>query len=282
MPRVLALDWFLSLAADEYTRVAVKEIAEWQEVAFRQNNMQTSTRGMSLKLGQHTIHMEACGAVATLEVYQEIFREHSHFHHPAFSGAQARTVIDLGANAGFYTMRVKEGNPHCKVLCLEPNPYLLPFLQRNFAGNNLTNVDVVGFAAGPHNTTIPFDLIRQVHSISGRTLRESKRHWVRAEIIETVMVQSVSIEHLMYAYQLHHIDLLKIDVEGMEQAILEDPTFPWNAVERIVVEVHDERQIDLLKTVALTHGFDLVGEDARRGEAGCCADLYFIRNQYRQ
>lgn len=58
------------------------------------------------------------------------------------------TVIDVGANFGYFTVRLsKLVGPAGRVIALEPDPMNLAILEKNLAENNCKNVTVIGKAA---------------------------------------------------------------------------------------------------------------------------------------
>ena len=63
------------------------------------------------------------------------------------------TCLNIGANVGYFAcwMSILTGK-RGKVIAIEPNPELLPFLKKNISNLELKNIDVMRFAAGEKTT----------------------------------------------------------------------------------------------------------------------------------
>lgn len=135
-------------------------------------------------------------------------------------------LFDMGANIGqaslYFAKKYQVGN----VVAVEPNPANAVLARRNLAQNNI-RARVVEAAVGPADGTAYF--ADTVDSNSGR-LSESGRK-----------VNVVSIPTLCSQEQVTLIDLLKIDIEGGEQALLTQENEWLGAVRTIVAEFHPDR-----------------------------------------
>ena len=140
MAKQLDKEWFASQAATNADREKVTDILEMREKAIRDHLFYTGEKVISLKLGTNLISMRECAAPASIEVFYEIFRENDHFLHKDFFASDAEFVIDIGANEGFYALRVASNSPSAKILCLEPNPYAFEILLKNISNNGLKNI----------------------------------------------------------------------------------------------------------------------------------------------
>ena len=167
------------------------------------------------------------------------------------------TVVDVGANLGLFTVLTgalvgRTG----RVVAYEPNPVLVPWLQRNVSLNWMADrVEVVAKAA---------------HREAGtRTLRVPRRFmgggsiemhaWPTVGPIET---DDYEVECVPVAVE-GFVDLLKVDVEGGEAAVLEG-----------LRPMLDERRIGAM---ALEHRIDLM-DDAITAQA--CDALATLRDVY--
>ncbi|MCI4337326.1 MAG: FkbM family methyltransferase [Thermoplasmata archaeon] len=113
--------------------------------------------------------------------------------------------IDCGANAGQYSVplagRFKE------VVAVEPNPTAVAILRQNLARNHLTNVSVVERAVTPASGIAR---LYQGEVLTTWGLRDAAARYVD--------VDSVRLDELLLAH--NHVDLLKLDIEGMEADVL--------------------------------------------------------------
>lgn len=257
MPELVDINWFSLHTDSKKTLEQIREIRRWQERALNENYMPNDPSVIELELDGNLIHLEAGSAVNALEIYQEIFRDEDHSIIDGFSYEKAETVIDLGANYGFYSLGVKRINPQCRIVALEPNPYIYPYLKKNLS--SFEKIIVLNKAISSKDGSELFDLIRQVPSIGGRTIKQTPREWVSKELIESIEVNTVSLESLLNEYELDLVDILKVDIEGAEGELF-DNTSPkiLSKAKRIVVERHTRELHDQVIERLLESGFRLV------------------------
>jgi FkbM family methyltransferase len=121
-----------------------------------------------------------------------------------------RTVIDIGANVGWYScLMAHSGLPtDGKILAVEPNPAVLPYLRANAARYPQITVMPFAAAAQPGETTF--------YAAASSDLSSALR-----AVGEPLKVPAATVDQLAADYlQESHIDLVKCDVEGGELAVL--------------------------------------------------------------
>jgi len=119
------------------------------------------------------------------------------------------TMIDAGANIGYYTLTVAARvGPRGRVLSLEPNPAAARRLRENIALNALNNVGVVEAAASRAPGTMPFHL---AGDSEGSSFFDSG-----LDLSGAVEVTVTTIDAEVERAGLDRVDLLKLDVEGAE------------------------------------------------------------------
>ena len=124
------------------------------------------------------------------------------------------TVVDIGANVGYYTGFLSElVGPAGRVFAFEPNPENLAVLSRNVARRRYSNVQVVPFAVS-NSADGAYLYISPGHSnhslIEGFTHAEDKL-WVGTIRLDTFLDQR----------GCPRVDFIKLDVEGGEPLALE-------------------------------------------------------------
>lgn len=121
------------------------------------------------------------------------------------------SVVEVGANIGAHTVSIAQMvGPTGRVYAYEPQRAIFQILCANLALNCLYNVHAYPFAVGARAGTlnVPFLDYTSSNNFGGLALVESET----GEIVRVVTLDSEDIPHLHF---------LKIDVEGMEAAVLE-------------------------------------------------------------
>jgi FkbM family methyltransferase len=275
MPKQLDNEWLLHQAATNTDREKFLKILEMRETAIRNHSFHTGDNIITLELGANTISMRECAAPASIEVYQEIFREDDHFLHKDFITSDAECIIDIGANEGFYMLRVVKANPAARIICVEPNPFAFEILLKNIGNNGLKNVLPINAAATFDGRSVDMEFVSQIPAIGGAKLRDVDRPWLRDDVIEKRTVPSITVEQIFAQYSIDNVDILKIDVEGMEDEIVRslEPIAP--KIHRVVIERHSKELRNIVTDELLRLGFELVFEEDHSFER-YYGDLYFV------
>lgn len=267
-------EWLISLATNEFTVKKIDEIMELQKYIETTNKFPEGNAPFFLSLGELNLKFFPRSVVASLEIYQEIFRDNDHCLLPDFEGKDTSIIFDVGANEGFYALRTKLKNPNCTVYCFEPNPVEFGTLIENVAYNRIKGIEAVNSAVGESDKEITFEYLPSVGAISGRGVREISRHWMREEFISVCQVNQMSLDTFCRTHDIPHIDILKIDTEGMEMEVLSGSRNILLYCERVVIERHSRELRDAVVNFMEAVGFDLVHEDDEL-LSRYYADIYF-------
>lgn len=138
-------------------------------------------------------------------------------------------VMDVGANIGDFTLAMTESSG--RVVSVEPEPQNFLALTANIRINSVHNVCAIEAAA--HST------IEQVHLEGARSdMYVSSRS-------NGTPVKALTIDELTKDLQIERISLLKIDVQGHENAVLVGSSELLRAhlVDLLIVELHLRRGI---------------------------------------
>ena len=127
----------------------------------------------------------------------------------ASSIGQGATVMDVGANVGFYTLIAsRQVGSQGRVVAIEPNERNLTFLRRHVAMNACAQVSIVAAAAGRMDGSTHFT----------QGTNPSMGH-VSVDGAELVSLRS--LDSLKKELRLGRVEVMKIDVEGFELDVLE-------------------------------------------------------------
>jgi FkbM family methyltransferase len=156
-----------------------------------------------------------------------------------------RVVVEVGANIGAHTVFLAQAvGPMGRVLAFEPQRVIFQVLCANLALNSLPNVHAWQAAVGnkPGEIVVPVLDYSQPHNFGGLSLEGH-------QLGERVPVMTLDSLNLQQCY------LLKIDVEGMEQSVLEGAA-QTIARCRPILYVENDRQE---KAAALIRYIDGIG-----------------------
>ena len=147
-------------------------------------------------------------------------------------------IVDCGANIGMATIFFKNKFPEATIISVEPEPSNFKLLQKNT--EQYPNVHCLNY--GIWNRSTHLKITNNTRGNWGFTVEEADK-----EANDTI--QAISIDEIMKRYQLDHIDILKIDIEGSERKLFESNTGKWLPfVKVIVIEFHDATVKDCVKT----------------------------------
>jgi FkbM family methyltransferase len=143
-----------------------------------------------------------------------LFREIFVFGVYNFSSLNSKPIIfDCGANIGMSVLYFKLKYPDSVIYAFEPNPESVALLEKNIAQNRLAGVTIFNCGLLDRNGASLLHLGDERGSVHAGV-------FARAEVNRSV---SISFKRLSeYIMALENIDLIKIDVEGAEHAIVKD------------------------------------------------------------
>lgn len=124
------------------------------------------------------------------------------------------TAIEVGANIGAHTVALaRKAGPRGRIYAFEPQPVIFQNLCANLALNGLTNVYPHNQACGAGASRMRFPDIN--YAVSGNFGGVSLD--MLPDVQTGMMIDIVPLDEL----NLRRCDLLKIDAEGMEHAVIE-------------------------------------------------------------
>jgi FkbM family methyltransferase len=240
-------------------------------------------------------------------VYQEIFGERVYLRH-GIRLADGAIVFDVGANIGLFTIFVQENFKAVRSLAFEPSPIVFALLQQNVSRYGpLVSAHQCGIAdrAGTAKFTFfpSYSIISGFHEGTDEVLA-NLRAGIKSHLLEQGLSPEEVTDRLVYRLAraalaereesvaelctlsqiiereaVSSIDLLKIDAEGSELAVLagiEDGH--WSRIRQIVAEIHDPTGGDTEKARSLLEGrgFKCVFEE-QKGLGGSGISNCFAR-----
>lgn len=142
-------------------------------------------------------------------------------------------VVDIGANAGFFSLFMFSLFPKARVYAFEPMPYNYNILHTYSKKYPHFKWHAVNKAVSNTNAEITL----HASKIDGYTTLASVFHSARND--KEITVEATTLEKVVEEYKLDNIDFLKLDCEGAEYAILYSlPKAILEKVAVITIETH--------------------------------------------
>jgi len=161
--------------------------------------------------------------------YWEIWLERESEPTSTFRAAAGDTIVDVGANVGFYALKRALDSENARVIAIEPDPQTFDLLQRNIRDNHADNVECLNLAVSDAEGELWF--LSDHVSLNSRVVSQREPG--------AVAVAATTLDALVGQLDLTRIDFLKIDTEGHELAVLrgaEHAALPITS--RVAVEWH--------------------------------------------
>jgi len=165
------------------------------------------------------------GAAAVV-ILGEVFNRH--YYQPSGEVeqvlAEARTIVDLGGNIGLFGLFAAVRWPQARIVAFEPDPENATLHEMTIAANGLGDRwELIRAAASNRDGRVSFVAgLNAVSHIADATGSE----------------QAIEVPMLDVLPRIAQADLLKMDIEGGEWAILGDPRFRQAPPRAVVLEYH--------------------------------------------
>src|SRR5262249_8897800 len=136
-------------------------------------------------------------------------------------------IIDGGAHGGLSVLYFKRSSPKGRVTAFEPDPDIFQVLSKNCAAFRLDDVQLLPKALWTEVGTVPFD---REGADAGRVLAEGHS-------LHTVDVPACRLKDYLH----EEVDLLKLDLEGAELAVLTDCADALGKVRNVAIKSHPSK-----------------------------------------
>lgn len=146
-----------------------------------------------------------------------------------------QTIVDAGANVGFFTLLAKRAAPHARIISIEPDSGNYEMLCRNCpsAADSCTGGGDIKLHAGLWNKACKLGIEKRKTGDVGFVVYED----------ENGLIDAVSMPDIMTKMKIDHIDLLKMDIEGSEFQVFDESAEQWiDKVDVLIIETHERFQ----------------------------------------
>lgn len=135
-------------------------------------------------------------------------------------GGEGAVLVDAGANIGLTALVMAAAAPrHKRLLAVEADARNTPLLRANLAANGFPRAEVFEIALGAAAGQIPFRVALR-NRATGQLLPRRDRSSPRSGEVH-VRVPVRTLDRLLTQRRCDRLDLLKLDVEGSEPAVLQ-------------------------------------------------------------
>lgn len=173
---------------------------------------------------KHHIHLRK--KTSDIPAFEQVFITQEYDFDP---GCDPSIIIDAGANIGLGSAYFANRYPAARILAIEPEPENYQMLKKNAA--LYENVTPIKAALWFEDTEL--NIFDQGQGEWAYTVGEENLGGIGKTM-------ALSIPHLMAAYDLPYIDILKVDIEGSEKELFTSNYEEWLPKVRVlVIELHD-------------------------------------------
>ncbi len=167
-----------------------------------------------------------------LQTFKEVFMDECYMEALQRDFPKGGTVIDIGANAGFFSLFAASRFDQPRIFSYEPIPVNFQQLEKNRQLNAKHDIhphhSAVAGKAG--DITLTFDPSDSFTTSASMT---------REQEGEAIRVSCVTLENIFETYGLERCDFLKMDCEGAEYDIFYNcPDGILARIDQIAMEVH--------------------------------------------
>jgi amino acid adenylation domain-containing protein/FkbH-like protein/non-ribosomal peptide synthase protein (TIGR01720 family)/FkbM family methyltransferase len=286
-------------------------LEDWQSSKQRLTLKVDGIEGIFGSSDRHTLpnHLEIAhlNQYETEYLYQEIFGDRVYLRHGVVFN-EDDCIIDVGANIGLFTLFAQQQCPQGTIYAFEPAPHAFEKLEIN-AKLYCENVHLFNCGLGAENQEATFtfyprssvfssfaadaeqdekairsvilNILRRDDTLDEETLEALADEFLKDRLDRQVyQAQLRSLSEIIEEYHIERIDLLKLDAEKSELAIIQGiKEHHWALIKQIVIEVHDQEGSTIAAVMQLltAKGFEFVIDEESLLQGSGLYNIYAIR-----
>ena len=147
------------------------------------------------------------------------------------------------------------------MFCIEADEANYELLVKNLRPG-IDNKRIVAIHAAINNTNDLVYLKRSAHSYNSQL----------STAVTNFPVKGIRMQQLLHDYNITHIDILKIDIEGAESLLFNDDCSWLQITGAIIIEVHSEENLQQFTAAVAPYGFRIEKKNFEN------EDLYYAFN----
>jgi FkbM family methyltransferase len=216
-----------------------------------------------------------------------IFKPHEAFRHIATYISTSPTIVEAGAFIGIDTIKMAGFWPAGVIHAFEPVPALYAELHMNTS--SYPNIQTYQLALSSTTGSARFYVSEKPHK-PGRATQAGSLHAPKERLTlspihfpHTIMVDTMTLDAWADRYAIPSIDLLWLDMQGHELAVLQASPRMLSTVTAIFTEVafveayENQPSVDEMINFLELQGFELIGRDFVDQSQKFFGNLLFIR-----
>lgn len=169
-----------------------------------------------------------------LQTFKEIFFNECYMEGLEYRNLSSPTILDIGANAGYFSLFAASRFPDAKILSFEPIPVNYSLLEKNRQHNQQCKITTYPMAVAGKTGKINLFLEPDDPFSTSASIADCDEHRN-----QSVSVPCISIGDIFEENKIEKCDLLKMDCEGAEYDILYNcPDSVFSKIHQIAMEVH--------------------------------------------
>lgn len=169
------------------------------------------------------------------------------YHRPPMPLADVGTVIDLGANVGYTAVDFANRWPHAQIIAVELDAANADLARRNLDPYG-PRCSVVHAGVSVHSGMVTYGGTREYgfRVLSDRQACQDVRE-----------APTITMDALLDRFSLHHVDFLKMDIEGAEASVV-TPGARWlRQVGAMMMEWHPPARCEAMAAALSASGFNV-------------------------
>lgn len=180
-------------------------------------------------------------------------------------GVSPRTVIDVGANVGQFSIAASRMFDGCDIYAFEPLPSAASAYRKNLRTYGAASLREIAVSNRAGRSVL--NVNRHSHSSSLLELGSlHQRSFPRAKVVGTIEVETDTLDAALAGIELRCPILLKVDVQGAEARVIGGAAQTLRAVDHVLLECslepmyEDEPTFEEIQRLMQASGFRLVGK----------------------
>ncbi len=165
-----------------------------------------------------------------------------------------KTIIDVGAHIGSFSVFYGKKFESAKILCFEPMPQSFELLKKNIEENGLQE-QVIPFNAAVVGKKTAKQIPLYICEDNPACNSLYKEHSQKGS--KETFVKTLTLSKIFSMNNITECDLLKLDCENAELEILRESKKELQKTRSIVLEYHDHKKFEEIKKLLHQDGFDL-------------------------